>query len=226
MPVRKTGKTLTESLQGISNRVQKDSEVKVQSLYGFLNEQNMIDCYPLLKKKASPGVDKVSVKEYGINLEANVSDLVTRLKRNGYRPHLVKRIYIPKGNGKERPLGIPAVEDKLLQICVSKILNAIYEPLFLDYSFGYRPNRSPHDAIHSLEMDLQYGRASWVVDADIESYFDSIDHDKLLSMLEYKIADRPFIRLIRKWLKAGILDVDGAVMNPATGCPQGGVVTP
>ena len=148
MPVRRTGKTLTESLQGISNRVQKDFGAKFQSLYGFLNEQNLIDCYPLLKKKASPGVDKVSVKEYGKNLEANVSNLVERLKRKGYRPHLVKRSYIPKGNGKKRSLGLPVVEDKLLHLCVSRILNAIYEPLFLDYSFGYRPKRSPHDAIH------------------------------------------------------------------------------
>jgi group II intron reverse transcriptase/maturase len=171
-------------------------------------------------------VDGVDYREYEKDLASHIHDLVCRLKRKRYRAKLVKRRYIPKTNGKLRPLGIPATEDKLLQFAVAQILGAIYEADFSDCSYGYRPYRSPLDAVSKLTAELQSGKYCWVVEADIKSYFDTIDHAWLMRMLEERIDDAPFLRLIRKWLKAGVLETEGQVVHPATGTPQGGVVSP
>ncbi len=214
------------SLQGIAKRVQIDPTARFGGLYTMLNEQNLTECFYLLRKDGAVGVDKVDFKTYEVNLSENISDLVERLKRKSYKARLIKRTYIPKGDGKYRPLGIPILEDKLLQLAVSKILNAIWEPQFLDCSFGFRPNLSAKSAVKYLSGELQGGRFGWVIDADIEGFFDNINHDKLIEMVEHKIHDTPFVRLIRKWLKAGILEPDGKVIHPVTGTPQGGVVSP
>jgi RNA-directed DNA polymerase len=164
----------------------------------------------------------VDYREYQTNLDTNIHDLVERLKGKRYRARLVRRHYIPKPNGKLRPLGIPTTEDKLLQLAVAKIPEAIFEQDFLECSYGYRPSRSPHDAVRDLTKEMQFGRYCWAVEADIKGFFDNINHDWLIRMLEERIDDKPFLRLIRKWLKAGILDTDGQVVHPATGTPQGG----
>jgi group II intron reverse transcriptase/maturase len=214
------------SLQGIANRARTHPAHRFGNLYGLLNEKNLIECFYQLRKNGATGVDKVDFKTYEANLEENVAALVDRLKRKVYKARLVKRVYIPKGNGKKRPLGILVLEDKLLQLCASKILNAIYEEDFLKTSFGFRPGKSAKDAMVNLSMDLQYGRFGWIIDADIEAYFDNINHEWLIKMLEKRIHDGAFTRLIRKWLKAGILETDGKVIHPATGTPQGGIISP
>jgi RNA-directed DNA polymerase len=152
--------------------------------------------------------------------------LVEKLKQKRYRAKLIKRRYIPKENGKQRPLGIPALEDKIVQKAVAMILEAIYEPEFLDCSYGYRPGRGAKDAVSDLVFQFQYGVFGYLVEADIKGFFDNIDHDKLLAMLERRINDRAFMRLISKWLKAGILEPEGYVKHPVTVTPQGGIVSP
>jgi RNA-directed DNA polymerase len=151
---------------------------------------------------------------------------VERLKGNRYRARLVRRKHIPKGDGKTRPLGIPVLEDRLVQLAVKNILTAIYEPRFLDISWGYRPGRGSREASRVLAGRLVIGKYNWVVDADLKSYFDTIDHDWLLRMLALQVNDRALLGLIRKWLKAGVLEEDGRVVDPVTGTPQGGVVSP
>ena len=171
-------------------------------------------------------MDEVTAQAYGENLEANIDALAERLKTKRYRAKLVRRCYIPKENGKQRPLGIPALEDRLVQLACAKLLTAIFEADFLDVSYGYRPNRSAKDAINDLRFNLQFGKYGYVVEADIKGFFDHMDHQRLLRMLKERIDDAPFLNLIQKWLKAGILDTDGMVINPETGTPQGGIVSP
>ncbi len=214
------------SLWGIANRAASHKRHRFRNLYGMLNEANLKWCWQYLRKDAAPGVDRVKYREYGTDLDSNVHDLVERLKRKRYHAKLVRRRYIPKLNGKLRPLGIPATEDKLVQLAVAKILEAIYEQDFLGFSYGYRPVRSPSDAVRDLTRDLRFGRYGWVVEADIQGFFDHIDHNWLMRMLEERIDDKPFLRLIGKWLKAGILETDGQVVHPVTGTPQGGIVSP
>jgi group II intron reverse transcriptase/maturase len=191
-----------------------------------LDENFLKWCFWQLKRDAAPGVDRVDFYEYRENLDENIADLVKRLKQKKYRAKLVRRQYIPKINGKLRPLGIPATDDKVLQFAVAKILEAIYEEDFLDVSYGYRPGTGPQDAVRDLTRKLQFGRFSHIVEADIKGFFDNIDHNWMIRMLEERINDRALLRLIQKWLKAGILDTSGEVIHPATGTPQGGIVSP
>jgi len=213
-------------LREIANKAKREKKYRFQNLYTMLNELNLFDSWKYLNKSASYGIDRVSAKQYEVNLEENVKDLVSRLKRKGYRAKLVKRKYIPKSNGKLRPLGIPVTEDKLLQTAVARILNAIYEQDFIPDSFGYREGKDAKTAIKELHYQLQYGWFGYVVEADIKSFFENINHDWLIRMLEERIRDKAFIGLIRKWLRAGILEPNNMVIHPATGTPQGGVVSP
>jgi len=214
------------SLQGIAKKAESQKKYRFRNLFGMLNEENLRDSWRYIRKNAAYGVDRVSAQEYEQDLEENISDLVERLKRKRYRAKLVRRHYIPKEGGKKRPLGIPATEDKLLQVAVARILGSIYEQDFLRCSYGYRPNVGALDAVDKLTIKLQFGNYNWVVDADIKSFFDTIDHEWMIRMLEERIDDRAFLWLIKKWLKAGILDTDGSVEHPATGTPQGGIVSP
>lgn len=214
------------SLRGIAKKAQEQKKHRFGNLYEMLNEEFLLDCWRYIRKDAAYGVDRVSAEEYEENLEENIRQLVERLKKKSYRAKLVRRQYIPKGEGKFRPLGIPATEDKLLQVAVKRILEAIYEQDFLRCSYGYRPNVSALHAVDKLTVKLQFGQYNFIVEADIKGYFDNIDHERLVEMLEERIDDRALIRLIKKWLKAGILDTDGKVIHPTTGTPQGGIVSP
>jgi len=195
-------------------------------LYRRLNQDVLRLCFYRLRKDAASGVDGVTFQEYEKNLEANLTDLVGRLKRKAYRARMVRRKYIPKGNGKMRPLGIPALEDKLVQMAVTQILLAIYEVDFLPISYGYRPGVGAHDAIRALTEELQFVGHNFVTEADIKGFFENIRWDWMERMLRQRIGDGAFLNLIGKWLRAGILEEDGRVVHPQTGTPQGGIVSP
>jgi RNA-directed DNA polymerase len=214
------------SLQGIAHKARSDRRHRFRNLFGMLNEPFLWSCWQYLRKEAASGVDRVTAAEYGQHFIPNVRDLIERLKRGAYRAKLVVRRWIPKGDGKRRPLGLPALEDKLLQIAVARILGTIYEEDFLPASYGYRPNRSAKEAVKGLRHALQFGGDGDGVEADITGFFDNIDHQWMIRMLEQRIDDKPLLRLIKKWLKAGILEEDGQVLHPVTGTPQGGVVSP
>lgn len=219
-------KDLPTILREIAIKASADKSHRFGGLYHLLDEACLKECFHELKKTAAPGVDGVTVQEYGKELDARIHDLVERLKRNGYRAKLVRRKYIPKGTGKWRPLGIPALEDKLLQLAVAKILSAIYEQDFLPFSYGYRPETGAQKAIRELTEELFRGKYNFLVEVDIKGFFDNINHDWMMRMLERRIGDGAILRLIKKWLKAGIMEETGEIIDPVTGTPQGGVISP
>jgi len=210
------------SLQGIAIRAKASKHHRFRNLYKYMNAEALMDAWRKLNKNASSGVDKVTAQDYEKELQSNILNLAERLKTKRYRTKLVRRCYIPKDNGKLRPLGIPALEDKLVQLACAKVLTSIYEEDFLDSSYAYRPK----EAVAELTFKLQYGIYGYVVEADIKGFFDNMDHDWLMKMLALRIDDRAFLNLIQKWLKAGILDTDGKVIDPDMGTPQGGIVSP
>jgi RNA-directed DNA polymerase len=214
------------SLQAIAKKASERPEYRFRDLFRLLNEDMLRDSWRDIRKSAAYGVDRVSAAEYEQELESNIHRLVEELKRKRYRAKNVRRVYIPKGNGKLRPLGIPAIQDKLLQMAVKRILEAIFEQDFLRCSYGYRPGVGVLDAVDKLTVKLQFGKYNYVVEADISGFFDNIDHDWLLKMLAERVDDKSFLWLIGKWLKAGVLETDGKVLHPVTGTPQGGIVSP
>jgi group II intron reverse transcriptase/maturase len=218
--------TVQTSLLGIANKAKSDKRYRFRNLSRELSEELLLDSWRLLRKDAALGVDGVSAAEYETNLEANIEQLVERLKRKSYRAKLVRRHYIPKGEGRMRPLGIPATEDKLLQLAVKRLLEAIYEQDFLSCSYGYRPGVGARTAVDELDKKLQFGGYHHVVEADIKGFFDNLSHEWLMRMLAERIDDEPFLRLIKKWLNAGVLDTDGKVLKPESGTPQGGIISP
>ena len=213
-------------LRGIALKAESNKHHRFRDLYRCLNEELLHYVWRHLNKGAASGVDKITAAEYAADLHANIERLVERLKAKKYRAKWVRRVYIPKENGKQRPLGIPALEDRLVQLACARWLSAIYDQDFLDCSFGYQKGLSAHDAISELTRELQFGPYKILVEADIKGFFDHMDHDWLLKMLEQHIDDRAFLGLIRKWLKAGVLETDGQVIHPETGTPQGGIVSP
>ena len=214
------------SLLGIAKKAKSEKRYRFRNLYRELNEELLRDSWRLLRKDAALGVDQVSATEYEANLEENIHQLVERLKRKRYRAKLVRRHYIPKGEGRMRPLGIPAIEDKLLQMAVKRLLEAIYEQDFLLCSYGYRPRVGALEAVDQLTVKLQFGGYHQVVEADIKGFFDNLSHEWLMRMLAERIDDQAILRLIKKWLKAGVLDTDGKVLRPEGGTPQGGIISP
>jgi RNA-directed DNA polymerase len=181
--------------------------------------------YFSLNPKAAPGVDGVTWKQYGEDLETHLQDLSRRLKRGAYRAQPTRRTYIPKADGRQRPLGVTALEDKIVQAAVVEVLNAIYEVDFLGFSYGSRPGRSPHDALDALWVGIVRSKVNWVLNVDIRGYFDAILHEWLVRFIEHRIADRRIVRLIQKWLKAGVLE-DGKHIRSETGSPQGASFSP
>jgi len=218
--------TMQTSLKAIAEKAKRFSKYRFQDLYGMLNVNLLTEAWKKLNKKSAPGVDGTNADDYAKNLESNIQQVVDELKNKRYHAKQVKRVYIPKGEGKLRPLGLPSTVDKVVQRAAADILEAIYEQDFLPNSYGYRSNRGPQMAVIDLTKELQYGGYNYIVEADIRAFFDNIDHEWLIKMLEQRIDDQAFIRLIRKWLKAGILEQDGKILHPITGSPQGGVISP
>jgi group II intron reverse transcriptase/maturase len=214
------------SLRGIANKAQTNKQHRFRDLYGCLDAALLLHCWHDLNKQAASGVDGLTAQVYEANLQAHITALVQRLKTQRYRAKLVRRCDLPKENGSERPLGIPALEDKLVQLACAKLLMAIYEQDFLACSDGYRPGRGALGAVRDLTCDLQYGTYGSLVEADVKGFFDQLNHTQLLAMLRERIDDRAFLRLIRKWRKAGIVETDGPVVYPETGSPQGGCISP
>src|SRR5262245_19358707 len=224
--VRKTDKNWPTFLRTIAEKASTNKQHRFGGLYRWLNQDVLRHCFFLLRKDAASGVDGVTFEAYHKDLEKNLEDLVGRLKRKAYRARLVRRKYIPKPNGKQRPLGIPVLEDKLLQVAVTQILLAIFEMDFLPCSYGYRPGVSAHEALKDLSKELQFGGYNFLVEVDIKGFFDNIQWDWLEKMLEERIDDGALLNLIHKWLRAGIVQEDGQVIHPQTGTPQGGVISP
>jgi len=181
--------------------------------------------YYWLKRDAAPGVDGMTWDAYGSDLDARLCDLETRVHRGSYRAQPSLRAYIPKPDGRQRPLGIAALEDKIVQRAMVEVLNAIYETDFLGFSYGFRPGRGQHDALDALAAGIENRAVNWILDADIKGFFDNIGHDWMMRFVEHRIGDRRVIRLIRKWLKAGV--VEDGIRQPVTkGTPQGAVISP
>ncbi|MBC8552862.1 MAG: group II intron reverse transcriptase/maturase [Bacteriovoracaceae bacterium] len=213
-------------LKLIAEKARKDKGFKFSSLAHLINEESLSWCYGELKTCKAPGIDGVGVLKYGENLDENLKDLVERMKTKKYRPQPVKRVLIPKPGKKEkRGLGIPTAEDKLVQVMMKKILEAIFEQDFVDFSYGFRPKRSCHQAVKRLNTIVMKTPVNLVVDVDIEKFFDNISHYWLLRCLEEKISDPNFLLLVRRFLKAGIWE-DGIFSQSKVGTPQGGVISP
>lgn len=214
------------SLQEIAKKARSLKKHRFQNLYQLLNYESLTLAWQKTNKKAAAGVDKVTTQEFEENLGENLRNIVEQLKGKRYRAKLVRRVDIPKGEGKTRPLGIPVIADKLLQSAAAQILQAIYEEDFDPNSYGYRPRVGVHTAVKALTKELNFGKYGYIVEADIKGFFQNIDHEWLVKMLEQRIDDKAFIGLIKKWLKAGVLVPDGTVIDPVTGCPQGGNISP
>ncbi len=190
-----------------------------------VNEDCLIESFDNLKKTAAVGVDGVTWHEYEQNLEANIKDLHGRIHRGAYRAKPSRRVWIPKPDGRQRPLGVASLEDKIVQQAVLWVLQSIYEQDFLGFSYGFRPGRSQHNALDALSVAILDKKVNWVLDADMEGFFDTIDHSWLIKFLEHRIGDKRILRLIRKWLHAGVIE-EGAWSADERDTPQGSVISP
>ena len=209
----------------LSEFAKRDEKGRLDNLAHLLSEENLKECFKMLKKGKAAGVDGVDVEDYGKDLESNLRDLVTKMKAQSYKPQPVRRTYIAKANGKLRPLGIPAVEDKIVQRGIARVLEAIYEVDFLDFSYGFRPHRSCHQALKRLDQVIMTQPINHIIDADIKGFFDQVDHEWLMKFLGVRIGDQNFLRLIKRFLKNGYME-EGKLHPSDEGTPQGGVVSP
>ena len=212
-------------LRLISEIAKQGDDVQLNNLMRLFDQDGLRECFYMLKKNKAPGIDGVTFEAYAQDLEANLADLVYRMKRFSYQPQPVRRTYIPKSDGGERPLGIPALEDKIVQLGISRILTVIYEPIFLDCSFGYRPGLSCHGALDRLDKIIMTLPTNHIIDADLKGFFDHVDHDHLIDFLSIRINDKHLLRYIVRFLKAGIME-DGMWQASEVGTPQGGNMSP
>jgi RNA-directed DNA polymerase len=217
--------SVSPGLERVRRAAKLNKGERFTALLHHVDTDLLRQAYLWLKREAAPGVDGVTWAEYGQGLEEKLEDLHGRVHRGSYRALPSRRRYIPKPDGRQRPLGIAALEDKIVQRAVVEVLNAIYEEDFLGLSYGFRPGRSQHDALDALAVGITRTPVNWILDADIRSFFDTVSHDWLIRFVEHRIGDRRMIRLIRKWLKAGVME-DGEVKASTVGTPQGAVVSP
>ena len=208
-PGHRAGVSASSALDRVRRVAQKDKDARFTALLHHVDVDRLRAAYWALRPKAAPGVDGVTWQDYGLDLEENLRDLHARVHQGRYRARPSRRVYIPKADGRQRPLGIAALEDKILQRAVVEVLNAIYEADFLGFSYGFRPGRSPHHALDALAAGIKRRKVNWVLDADFRDFFTSLDHRWLEKFLEHRIADRRVLRLIQKWLAAGVIE-DGS----------------
>ena len=217
---------MQEALKRIRQAVRREPKQGMTSLYHHVYEvEHLREAYLSLKKGAAAGIDGVTWQQYGEELEVKLENLSGRLRRGAYRAPAVRRVYIPKADGRRRGLGIPALEDKIVQWLVAQILSAIWEAEFKGFSYGFRRGRSAHDALDALAVGIEQRPINWVLDADIRGYFDAISHEWLEKMIEHRVGDRRITALIGKWLRAGVLE-DEELKRSEDGTPQGGLVSP
>ena len=220
-----SGARVSQGLAGVRKAAKEHQEMKFTALLHHLTVDLLRGSFYALKRKSAPGVDGMRWQEYETGLEGRLADLHSRVHRGAYRALPSRRVYIPKSDGRQRPLGVAALEDKIVQQAVVTILNAIYEEDFLGFSYGSRPRRSQHQALDALSYALTQKRVNYVLDADIRGFFDSLSHEWMLKFVQHRVADRRILRLIQKWLKAGVME-GGGWTETETGTPQGAVLSP
>jgi group II intron reverse transcriptase/maturase len=216
---------VSQGLHGVRERARKNKQERFTALLHHVTTDLLRESFYALKRKAAPGVDGVTWQEYAAGLEDRLKDLHGRVHRGAYQAQPSKRSWIPKANGKQGPLGIAALEDKIVQQAVVTVLNEIYEEDFRGFSYGFRPGRNQHMALDALYVAIKRKRVNWILDLDLKSFFDNISHEKLIQLMEKRIADPRVLRLIQKWLKAGVLE-DGVWSETEAGTPQGAVISP
>jgi group II intron reverse transcriptase/maturase len=219
-------KNVQNAFERVRQAAQKDRRLRFNSLFHQVYSLDTLRCsFMSLKKDAAPGVDGQTWRHYEENLEEYIQDLSKRLAQGGYRAKPVRRVYIPKEDGRQRPLGVTTLEDKIVQRALVEVLNAIYETDFLGFSYGYRPGKRQHDCLDALYVGQLTRKINYVLDCDIRGFFDTISHEWMIKFIEHRIADKRIIRLIKKWLNAGVLE-DGLLKSTKEGTPQGGSVSP
>jgi len=217
---------LSSALERIRQAARRDKGLKFTALWHHVYDvERLRAAYFALKRDAAAGIDGQTWQSYGEDLEGHLRDLSDRLRRGAYRAKPVRRVYIPKPDGRQRPLGVPALEDKLVQRATAEVLQAIYETDFKGFSYGFRPGRGAHQALDALAVGIAWKKVNWVLDADIRAFFDTLDHGWMVKFIEHRIADRRVVRQIQKWLHAGVLE-DGQYVEPESGTPQGGSISP
>lgn len=221
---RDRGAMSTVEMQ-IAERSRKYPNEALTNLNQFIDENLLEGCFQILNKRSAAGVDGQTWRDYNENRKEKIAQLHAAFKKGTYRAPNIRRVYIPKGDGKERPLGLPTIEDKILQTAVTKVLSAVYEPLFSSSSYGFRPGRSQHQALDELFRQVSFKGKRYIIDADMQNYFGTINHQRLREFLDRKIKDGVIRRMIDKWLKAGILE-EGQLEYPTEGTPQGGTISP
>jgi RNA-directed DNA polymerase len=224
-PGRSAGRGVPNGLDRVREVARNDKEARFTALLHHVDLSRLGAAYAAINPKAAPGVDQVTWDAYGQDLRENLEDLLRRVHSGAYRASPSRRVYIPKPDGRQRPLGIATLEDKILQRAVVEVLNAIYEEDFLGFSYGFRPGRSPHDALDALYVGITERKVNWILDADISDFFSRLDHSWLERFLEHRIADKRVLRLIKKWLAAGVIE-DGNWSETLEGSPQGASVSP
>jgi group II intron reverse transcriptase/maturase len=217
---------MQEVKERIRKAVKRDKKAKLTALYHHVYKvDHLRAAYDRLKKQAAPGVDGETWQHYGQELELNLENLSRKLRKGAYRATAVRRVYIPKADGRRRGLGIPALEDKIVESVTAQLLSAIWEEEFLGFSYGFRPGRSPHHALDALTVGIERKRVRWVLEVDIRAYFDTISHEWMEKFIEHRIGDRRIQNLIQKWMKAGVLE-EGRWMQNEDGVPQGNLISP
>jgi len=224
-PYSGTEEMMATKLERIAEISAQTAKPVFTSLYHMIDADLLKKCFEELDGKKAVGIDEVTKEEYGRQLDSNIADLVKRLKNKSYKPMPTKRVFIPKGNGKLRPLGIASFEDKIVQLALKKVLEAVYEPRFLNCMYGFRPKRGCHEAVKDVYQHTSRGKINFIVDADVKGFFDHIDHEWMMKFLEWHIKDPNILWLVRKYLKAGVM-VDGMFEETEEGTIQGGNISP
>jgi RNA-directed DNA polymerase len=222
----RSGEPMATKLQRIAEKARKEPSLKFTNLFYLMNDELLRGCFQRLRKDAAAGIDKVTKEDYAENLDTNLANLLERLHRMAYIPQPVRRVNIPKpGSDKLRPLGVTCLEDKLVQSGLVRILEAVYEQDFIDDSYGFRPNRSCHQALRTLNTTIEKGTVNVIAEADIKGFYDNMDQNWIMEFLGHRIGDKLVLRMVKRFLKAGIVE-DGKWLASDQGAPQGGSISP